>query len=152
RTRSSARLAAAASVRARAVTSRRGQEREGRRFIRGLLERSDVGLHWGVGWKEQVVISDVGDAYDQHAHAAPGPVDHAGRDVHQGALVYRMLDAVQHDGPRAVEDVVEFGGPLVIMLAGAVDVHGVRPGSHVLVLPADQQVAPAAGTALPGRR
>jgi hypothetical protein len=61
-----------------------------------------------------------------------------------------MYFPIEDDRPLAFEHVIKFGRSLVIMLPCAVDVHGMYPGGHVMVLPADQQVAPAAGAALPG--
>ena len=80
---------------------------------------------------EVVVIGDVRDADDEHAHPAKRTVNDAGRDVDEGTLGNRMLDAVQNDAAAAVEDVVQLGGTLVKMELGAVDVHGTRP-QHVV--------------------
>lgn len=52
----------------------------------GLLRR------WG---EEQIVVTNIGNADHQHAHAAFGAVDDARRNVDQRALVDRMLHAVE---------------------------------------------------------
>ena len=52
--------------------------------------------------------------------------------------------AVEEDRAFAFEDVIEFRGDLVVVQAGSVDVDGVGPGGDVGVLPADEQVPPAA--------
>jgi hypothetical protein len=62
-----------------------------------------------------------------------------------------MFHTVQQDRAFAVKNVVQLGRALVVMLAGAVNVHCMRPGGDVGVLPTYEQIAPAAGAALSGR-
>ena len=47
--------------------------------------------------KKQIVIGDVGDADDQHAHAAARAVNDAGGDVDNRAFADRMGLAVKRD-------------------------------------------------------
>src|SRR5438477_9885998 len=97
--------------------------------------------------KEQVLVADVRDANDEDAHPAFGAVDYARRNVDQRAFANGMFHAVQQDDARAIQDVIQLRGPLMVVFAGAVDVHGVNPSGHVVILSTDEQVAPAASTA-----
>jgi hypothetical protein len=100
-----------------------------------------------------IILCDVRDADDEDAHFATSTVDDAGRDMDEGTLADRLFDAVEHDGAASFEDVVEFGGALVVVEFRAVDVHGMRPsgGVQIGVFTADQSVPPATGAALTRR-
>jgi hypothetical protein len=62
-----------------------------------------------------------------------------------------MGNPVEQDRTFPIQNVIQFGRALVIMLARPVDVYGVGPGGHVGVLPADEQVPPPTRAALARR-
>jgi hypothetical protein len=68
-------------------------------------------------------------------------VDHARRNVNHGAGPDLALLTIEDHLSFALEDVVEFGGALVKMRPGSVDVDGVRPSGHILVSLAQQAIA-----------
>lgn len=82
-------------------------------------------------WEVEVVVGDVGDADDEDFHSSDGSVHDAGRDVDDRSLADGVFDAVEFDDSGAVEDVVEFGGAFVVVLFGAVDIDGMRPGGDI---------------------
>src|SRR5262245_13131620 len=113
-----------------------------------LGDESDRSLRSVRLWKIQIAVGDVWDSDDQHAHSAACAVDDSRWNVNQGSFANRMLVAVEEDRPFAVEHVVKFRGDFVIVLFGAVNIDGVRPGGDVVILPAHQQVPPATSAAL----
>ena len=100
--------------------------------------------------KEQIVVGDVRDAYDQNAHPASRSMDDSGGDVDQRSLAHGLRNTVEQDCPLSVEDVIQLCRATVIMLASAVDIHGMGPGGNARILAADQPVPPAAGASLAG--
>ncbi len=56
--------------------------------------------------EKEIVVGNIGDAHDKHSHAALRSVDDAGRDVNQRALADYLLDAIEHDTPFSLQDVV----------------------------------------------
>lgn len=101
---------------------------------------------------EVIIIRDVWNTDDEHAHLAFGTVDDTGRDVNQRAFVNRLLFAIEDDGAAAFEDVIQLGGALVVMKLRSVDVHGMGPGSWMKfdIFATDEAIPPAAGAALAG--
>jgi hypothetical protein len=101
--------------------------------------------------EEKVVVANVGDADHEYLHSSACPVNDARGDLYDRALADRVLHAVEQDAALAIQHIVQLGGALVVMEPGAVNVHGMDPGSDVLVLSADKEMAPAAGAAFTRR-
>jgi len=76
---------------------------------------------------EIVVFRDVGNTDNQDPHSSPGAVNNAWRDMHQGALGNRLLDAVEKNAAATIKDIVKFGGTFMKMQFGSVDVDRVGP-------------------------
>jgi len=74
-----------------------------------------------------VVFGNIRDTDDEHSHATTGPMDDPGWDVHQRPFEHRVFHAVQNDGSRPFEHIVQLGGTLVKMEFGAVNVHSMGP-------------------------
>ena len=96
---------------------------------------------------EQVVVADVGNPDYQNAHPSLRAMNHARGDVNDGSLAYGMLHAVEAYGPLAIQNVVQLRAALVVVLPGAVDIHGMGPGRDVVILAADEKIPPPAGGA-----
>ncbi len=77
-------------------------------------------------WIVEIIVGDVGDADDKHAHSAFGSVNDAGWDVNQRALGNGLFHAIKHDQPFAFQNIVQLGRSLVVVLPGTVDIHGMR--------------------------
>ncbi len=76
----------------------------------GLLHpdgRSELILLRSLFRKEEIVVGDIGDTNNEHAHAAFCSVDDAGRDMNERALGNDLLDAIEHDMPFALKNVVQ---------------------------------------------
>src|SRR5689334_7383351 len=69
-----------------------------------------------------VIVGNVRNADDQHAHATSRAMDDSGGDMYQRAFLDRVLQSVQAYRAAAVEDVIELGGTLMIMESGAINI------------------------------
>jgi len=101
--------------------------------------------------KEQIVVTDIRNADNQHAHAANGTVNDTWRNVHQRTLAYCVFDAVQHDRTLTIEHVIQLRRHLVVVLPGTIDVDRVCPRSNVTIVAANEQISPTARTAFSRR-
>ena len=98
--------------------------------------------------KKQIVIRNIRHPDNQHSHAALCPVDDSGGNVNDGTWADGVVNTVEPHAALAFEDVIQFGAAAVKMFLRAVDVDDVCPSGQVLVLPAEQQMTPAAGAPL----
>ncbi len=99
----------------------------------------------------QVVVCDVRDTDDEHSHPAFGPMNDAWRNVDQRSFTHRMLIPIEQHHAVTLQNVVQLCRPLVIVLAGTVDVDSMRPRGHFRVFAADQPIPLSAGAALTRR-
>jgi len=76
----------------------------------------------------------------------------ARRNMDNRALPDGMLHAIECYCALAFQDIVKFGAAFMVVLAGAVNIHRVRPGGDALVpiLATEEKMPPATGTAFPG--
>lgn len=99
---------------------------------------------------EIIILRDVGDADDEDAHLPTRTVHHAGRDMDEGSLEDRLFNTIKQNDASSFEDIVEFGGALMVVELCSVDVHRMRPGrrrqAHIFAT--DQTLPPATGAAL----
>ena len=98
--------------------------------------------------KKQIVVRNIRHPDNQHSHAALRAVDDSGGNVDDGTLADGVVNTVEPHAALAFEDVIQLGAAAVKMLLRAVNVDDVCPSGQVLVLPAEQQMTPAAGAPL----
>lgn len=98
---------------------------------------------------EYIGIINVGNAHHQDTHFPHCTVDYTGRDMNHGAGVNRVFLTIENHGTFPLKHVVEFGGTLVVVRPGTINVHGVSPRSNILVTLTDKSIAVSAGAAFP---
>ena len=106
-------------------------------------------ISWARSRIKYIRIIDVGDTHYKDTHFSHCAVDHAGRDLNHGAGVNRMFLAIEDYGAFPLKHVVEFGGALVVVWPGTINIHGMSPCSGPLVPLADEAIAMPAGATFP---
>ena len=74
-----------------------------------------------------IIVGNVGNAYDQHAHATTRTMDDSGGNMHKRTFLNCVLQSVQTYRSAAIEDVIKLGGTLMKVEFGAINIDCVRP-------------------------